>query len=100
MIRNMLLAAAGASTLALGAGIAHASDNDFRRMPLTVSDRADWISIADLSARIEAKGYRIREIEIEHGVYDVDMIDANGMRVEGYFDPVTGEQVRRSGYDD
>ncbi|MCZ0812926.1 MAG: PepSY domain-containing protein [Pseudomonadota bacterium] len=100
MIRNILLAAAGASTLALGAGIAQASDDDFRRMQGSAADRADWISIADLATRIEAKGYRIREIEIEHGVYDVEMIDANGMRVEGYFDPVTGDQVRRYGYDD
>ena len=69
-------------------------------MPVTAGDRADWISIADLATRIEAMGYRIREIEVERGLYDVDMIDANGMRVEGYFDPMTGEQVRRRGYDD
>jgi uncharacterized membrane protein YkoI len=33
----------------------------------------------------------LREIEMEHGRYEVEMIDANGMRVEADLDPVTGE---------
>lgn len=59
------------------------------------------MSIADLSAKLEAEGYTIREIEVERGAYEVEMIDRNGLRVEGYLHPLTGEVMRnRHGRDD
>jgi len=83
------------AALATGAGLfaigAQASDDG--RQLTNVPPPAEWMSISDLSAKLEAQGYKIREIEVERGAYDVEMIDANGMKVEGYFHPVTGEPL-------
>jgi hypothetical protein len=54
----------------------------------------EWMSIADLSAKLETQGYTIEEIERDDGLYEVKMSDANGMRVEAYLDPATGEPIR------
>jgi hypothetical protein len=48
------------------------------------------MSIAQIATMLEEQGYTVREIELERGRYDVEMIDANGMRVEAYLDAVTG----------
>lgn len=48
------------------------------------------LSIAQVAAMLEEQGYTVREIELERGRYDVEMIDANGMKVEAYLDAVTG----------
>ena len=39
---------------------------------------------------LEGQGYTVREIELERGRYDVEMIDGKGMKVEAYLNPVTG----------
>ncbi len=88
-----------ATALSIGAGAALASDDDYRRSA-DLPPRAEWMSIADLATRLESEGYKVREIEVEHGVYDVEMFDDNGYKVEGYFDLVTGERVKYRGYDD
>ena len=49
------------------------------------------MSIAQIATMLEGQGYAVREIELERGRYDVEMIDGKGMRVEAYLDPVTGE---------
>lgn len=49
------------------------------------------MSIAEIATMLEGQGYNIREIELERGRYDVEMIDDKGMRVEAYLDPVSGE---------
>ena len=48
------------------------------------------MSIAQIAGMLEAQGYTVREIELERGRYEVEMTDANGMRVEAYLNPVTG----------
>lgn len=58
------------------------------------------MSIAGIAAHLEAQGYTILEIEMEHGVYDVELADPNGMRVEAYLDPATGEAMPREFDDD
>jgi uncharacterized membrane protein YkoI len=66
-------------------------------------------SIAQIATMMEQQGYTVIEIELERGLYDVEMIDGKGMRVEAYLDPVTGEVLpyredsksyRRDGDDD
>lgn len=54
------------------------------------SGPAPIMSVAEIAAMLEAKGYTIREIELERGRYEVEMIDRNGMRVEGYLSAVDG----------
>jgi hypothetical protein len=48
------------------------------------------MSVSAVAQMLEAKGYVVREIDTERGAYEVEAIDANGMRVEAYVHPVTG----------
>jgi len=97
MTRFMLITAAAATAALIATG-AQASDDG--RGPAPAQPRAEWMSVIELAQKLEAQGYTVREIEREYNVYEVKMIDANGMRIEAYLDPVTGEPVQRRGYDD
>jgi len=48
------------------------------------------MSIAQIAAMLADQGSTVLEIELEHGRYDVEIIDANGMRVAAYLDAATG----------
>ncbi|MEQ9258639.1 MAG: PepSY domain-containing protein [Roseovarius sp.] len=92
-----------ATAFAIAAGLAAVSaqaSEDEGRILAETPPASEWMSVAELAQKLEAQGYTVREIEMEHGVYDVEMTDANGMRVEAYLHPVTGEPVERRGYDD
>lgn len=90
MTRTILFTAALATAAGLFALGAQASDTERTRLQ-DVPPRAEWMPVADLAAKLEAQGYTIREIEMERGAWDVEMTDANGMKVEAYLHPVTGE---------
>ena len=92
MTRTILFTAALATAAGLFALGAQASDDDRARLE-NPPPRAEWMPVADLAAKLEAQGYTIREIEVERGAYDVEMTDANGMKVEAYLHPVTGEPL-------
>lgn len=55
-----------------------------------VQTQARTLTIAEIATRLEAQGYTVREIELERGVYEVEMTDRNGMRVKAYLDAVSG----------
>lgn len=96
MKRKTLIAAAALALGGLAAAGAQAASDDSgeaRKAP----PRAEWMSIGELATSLEAKGYTIHEIDTEHGSYEVEMTDANGMKVEARLDPVTGEPLRRRG---
>lgn len=71
------------------------------------ADRAKWLSIPEVHARLESAGYRnIEKIERESGSYEVKAIDHAGRRTKLYVHPQTGEvidqrqrDVRRDKYD-
>jgi hypothetical protein len=91
MTRSILFTvpvAAAASLFALGAS---AQDQT------PVQDR---MSVAEIATMLEAQGYTVLEIELEHGRYDVEMTDANGMRLEAWLDPATGEVLPYADDDD
>ncbi|WP_088624794.1 PepSY domain-containing protein [Oceanicola sp. 22II-s10i] len=65
------------------------------------------MSIVEIATMLEGQGYTLHEIELERGLYDVEMTDARGMRVEALLDAATGEVLpyrddddRRYGRDD
>ena len=90
-----------ATAFATAAGAALASDDrDDRRQPLTDVPRSAWMSVSEVAQRLEAQGYRVREIDSERAAYEVDATDANGMRVEAYVHPVTGEILPYAAEDD
>lgn len=77
---------------------AFAGDDDYVG-PLNVP-RDQWLPVSEVVQKIEAKGFKIREIEADDGVYEFEAIDANGARVEGHAHPATGEILNtRPDYD-
>ena len=83
MKRTILFTASLATAVGLFAFGANAQDQ-------VQAQTQDRMSIAQIATMLEEQGYTVREIELERGRYDVEMIDANGMRVEAYLDAVTG----------
>ena len=74
--------------LAAGAMLAPSFADD-RRSPAV---EAQWLPLAKLIERLEAKGYRdIEKIERERGRYEVRATDRQGARVKLYLHPQTGE---------
>lgn len=84
MTRTILFTSALAAAVGLFAFGANAQQ---QTAPVQDQQR---LSIAQIAAKLESEGYSILEIDLERGRYDVEMIDGNGLRVEAYFDPVTG----------
>ena len=97
------LAAAAPIALAAGiAGSAIASDDDDYREGLRygVVDQSEVsgsaLSMEEILARLKAQGYgEVYEIERERGLYEVKARGQDGLRVEIYVDPRTGDILRR-----
>lgn len=83
MKRTVLFSASLATALGLFALGASAQDQ-------TPAQTQNRMSIVQIATMLEDQGYTVLEIELERGRYDVEMIAANGMRVEAYLDAVTG----------
>jgi len=60
--------------------------------------RDQWLSHAQVIDKLSGAGYRVTEIEVDDGVYEVDLVDKNGVRIEAHVHPATGEIL--VGYDD
>ena len=76
-----------AFALALGAsGFAFASDDDAR----IDAPRAEWLSIAEVTAKFTAEGYDVRQVKEEDGGYEIYALK-DGKRLEAVVNPVTGE---------
>ncbi|MCB9946279.1 MAG: PepSY domain-containing protein [Rhodospirillaceae bacterium] len=52
-----------------------------------------WQPREALQQKLEQLGWQVRSIETDDGCYEAYAIDAQGQRVEAYFDPATLEQV-------
>jgi uncharacterized membrane protein YkoI len=83
MTRTILFSASLATALGLFALGASAQDQ-------TPAQTQNRMSIAQIATMLEDQGYTVLEVELERGRYDVEMIDANGMRVEAYLEAATG----------
>jgi len=57
----------------------------------TQAQTQDRMNIGQISTMLEGQGYKVLEIELERGRYDVEMLDGQGRKVETYLDPATGE---------
>ncbi|MFK7943783.1 MAG: PepSY domain-containing protein [Paracoccaceae bacterium] len=84
MKRTILFTAALASVVGMFALEANAQQET---APVQEQQR---MSVAQIATMLEDQGYTVREIELERGRYDVEMIDSKGMKVEAYLDPATG----------
>ena len=58
------------------------------------TDKAKWLSIPEVHARLESAGYRnIEKIERESGSYEVKATNQAGRRIKLYVHPQTGEII-------
>ncbi len=55
----------------------------------TDAPQSEWISVADITARLTADGYEVRDVAVEGTCYEVKALK-DGNRVEARVDPVTG----------
>ena len=90
MKSKLLIAAMG---LTLGASAAFADPVNRLNVP-----RDQWMSPAQVTEKLSAQGYTVREIESDDGAYEVELTGKDGVRLETHIHPATGEIM--NGYDD
>ncbi|TDH38554.1 PepSY domain-containing protein [Pseudohoeflea suaedae] len=54
---------------------------------------ADWQPREALQAKLEGEGWKVRSIKTEDGCYEAYAINADGKKVEAYFNPQTFQSV-------
>lgn len=59
----------------------------------TDKPRNEWLTVAEISTKAEALGYKIHEIEREGSCYELEGYDKNGAKIEILLHPITGETV-------
>ncbi|GGB98158.1 hypothetical protein GCM10011352_25320 [Marinobacterium zhoushanense] len=57
--------------------------------------KAQWQPQEALEQSLQAKGWEIRKIKVDEGCYEVYAKNAQGERVEAYFDPQSFEIVKQ-----
>ncbi|VAW15967.1 hypothetical protein MNBD_ALPHA09-1986 [hydrothermal vent metagenome] len=93
-----LIALTAASTVVAGLlataaipAFASSSDDDYRCGQVAADQ---WMSVADITAKVEALGYTVRKVERDDGCYEVYGTNKNGTRYELKLHPATGEVVK------
>jgi hypothetical protein len=76
--------------LVAGAAFPALADDDFRcnRPPVT---SGKVVTTAELAKMLEDQGYRVEEIEIDGGGYEVKGVNESGKPIKAYYDRTTGE---------
>jgi hypothetical protein len=97
-MRTKLLLSAILLSAAIGMPAAVlAGDDAFESNRLNVP-KDKWLSPTEITEKLDQKGYRVTEIEVDDGAYEVEMTDKNGVRIEAHVHPATGELLL--GYDE
>ncbi len=83
-MKSMVLSAALATavTAVLASGAAFASDK-------CSVPKAEWQPQEALQQKLEGEGWKVKKLKIDDGCYEVYGFDAEGKRMEVYFDPKT-----------
>lgn len=55
-----------------------------------MTDRGDWLSEAELTSQLTSLGWSVRRMKEDGGCWEVYGTNPDGLRVEGYFHPITG----------
>lgn len=87
-----IIIAAVVCAIALGAAGAQASS--FGRA-CTTAPESQYLTTADLTAKIEAQGYKVRRVKVEKACAEIYAFDSAGAKVELYVDPTNGTIVGR-----
>ncbi len=84
-MKKLILSAVLFSTLGVGAAMA----KDMCSVP-----KAEWQPKETLQQKLEGEGWKIKKIKVDEGCYEVYATNADGKRMESYFDPKTLEVVK------
>lgn len=55
--------------------------------------KAEWQPQMELQRKLTAEGWKVRQVKVDNGCYEVYGFDNNGKRIEIYFNPKTFEKV-------
>ncbi len=55
--------------------------------------KAEWKPQMELQRKLTAEGWKVRQVKVDNGCYEVYGFDNNGKRIEIYFNPKTFEKV-------
>lgn len=61
----------------------------------TEAPRSDWKPVHEISAHATNLGYSVFGVEREGSCYEVKGLDKHGARIKVFYDPQTGEPMRR-----
>jgi len=61
--------------------------------PCTAAPQTQWLPIEELSAKIEAQGYKVQKAKLKNACGELYTIDKTGSRVELFVDPTSGKIV-------
>lgn len=86
MNRIAFILAVAAAPFAATAALASPSCGD--------APQSTWMSLKDIEAKATGMGYKVRQVKIEDGCYEIYALDKDGNRVEAYLNPVTAEVVK------
>jgi hypothetical protein len=90
-MRTELILSAVLLSVAIGIPAAVlAGDDNYRSNRLNVP-QDKWLSPTQITEKLDQKGYKVTEIEVDDGSYEVEMTDKNGVRVDAHVHPETGE---------
>jgi len=78
-------------TLAASAALAHGN------VACPVVPKAEMKPQMDLQKKLEAEGWKVRQVKLYNGCYEVYGFDAEGRKTEAFFHPRTFERVHTEG---
>lgn len=55
--------------------------------------KAEWKPQMELQRKLTAEGWKVRQVKVDNGCYEVYGFDNTGKRIEIYFNPKTFEKV-------
>ena len=61
--------------------------------PCTSAPETQWLPMAQLQAKVEAQGYKVKKAKLKNACGELYTLDKNGNRVELFVDPTSGQIV-------
>jgi hypothetical protein len=80
------------SALAVCAAATAANASDPSRA-CTSAPEAQWLKIADLQAKVEEQGYKVRKAKLKKACGELYAVDKSGERIELFVDPTNAKIV-------
>ncbi len=81
------------------AAVTSANASDASRA-CTTAPESQWLKIADIQAKVEGQGYRVRKAKLKKGCGEIYATDKAGQRVELFVDPTDAKIVETKKDDD